>query len=133
LQQCLASATAIAYRNLPGKTPRTIEMKHLPLSLSLLALLLIAPQVSSAQVRSDVLLIERVQQTTPMQRPENGVRMADVEARFGAPSDRFRPVGDPPITRWVYPEFTVYFEYELVIHSVVNRATAAERGPRPPR
>ncbi|HRQ63351.1 MAG TPA: hypothetical protein PKZ76_00555 [Xanthomonadaceae bacterium] len=108
-------------------------MKHLPLSLSLLALLLIAPQLSSAQVRSDVLLIERVQQSAPIERPENGVRMAEVESRFGPPIERFRPVGEPPITRWVYHDFTVYFEHELVIHSVVNRATAAERGPRPPR
>jgi hypothetical protein len=29
-------------------------------------------------------------------------------------------VGDPPITRWVYDRFTVYFENDRVIHSVVH-------------
>lgn len=107
-------------------------MKPLPYFLPLLALLLAAPQFAEAQVRSDVLLIERVKQSG-VSRPENGMRMADVEARFGSPVDRHGAIGDPPITRWVYPEFTVYFEYELVIYSVVNRARDGERGPRPPR
>jgi hypothetical protein len=30
-------------------------------------------------------------------------------------------VGDPPISRWVYDHFTVYFEYDKVLHSVVNK------------
>jgi hypothetical protein len=102
------------------------------LSFALLALLAGLPQLGSAQVRSDVLLIQRVQQPA-IDRPGNGTRMADVESRFGAPLQRHAAVGDPPITRWVYPEFTVYFEYELVIYSVVNRASEGERGPRPPR
>jgi len=28
-------------------------------------------------------------------------------------------VGKPPISRWEYPGFVVYFEHEHVIHSVV--------------
>ncbi len=107
-------------------------MKIVPLSLSMLALLA-APLLAGAQPRSDVLLIERVQDTTQVTRPGNGVRMDDVESTHGAPSERHGAVGDPPITRWVYPQFTVYFEHDLVIYSVVNRATEGERGPRPPR
>jgi hypothetical protein len=107
-------------------------MKLLLTTLPLLAgVLLAAP--AAAQVRQDVLLIQRVQQTTQVERPRNGTPMAQVEARYGAPERRYAPVGDPPIARWVYPDFTVYFEYELVIHSVVNRASEGERGPRPPR
>ena len=54
-------------------------------------------------------------------RPERGITKAAVERRFGTPSNRIGAVGDPPISRWVYSEFTVYFEYDRVIHSVSNR------------
>ena len=53
--------------------------------------------------------------------PGRGMSMADVEARFGAPQRRKSPVGDPPITRWEYDGFVVYFEYKHVIHSVRRR------------
>lgn len=54
-------------------------------------------------------------------RPTKGMTMAQVEQRFGAPLSRLDPVGIPPITRWVYDRFTVYFENQYVIHAVVNR------------
>ena len=44
--------------------------------------------------------------------------MASVEARFGPPATRSSAVGQPPITRWDYPDFTVFFEYDHVVHSV---------------
>ena len=37
----------------------------------------------------------------------------------------------PPITRWNYAEFSVYFERSLVIDSVINRVSETEKGPRP--
>jgi hypothetical protein len=40
---------------------------------------------------------------------------------FGKPNEMLAPVGDPPITRWVYDRYTVYFEYSYVIHSVLNK------------
>lgn len=55
--------------------------------------------------------------------PDRGQNMAAVEARFGAPASRSAAVGQPPITRWSYPNFTVYFEYDHVVHTVT--ATAA--------
>jgi len=57
--------------------------------------------------------------------PRRGTSMAQVEARFGAPAERFAPVGQPPITRWVYPAFVVYFEYQHVIHAVAVSPAAA--------
>jgi hypothetical protein len=45
--------------------------------------------------------------------------MERVEQLLGAPQERLPPVGDPPITRWRYPEFTVYFEHDRVLHTVV--------------
>lgn len=54
-------------------------------------------------------------------RPRQGLSMEQVEQRFGAPQQKLAPVGEPPITRWVYPQFEVFFEHQLVIHSVIRR------------
>ena len=67
---------------------------------------------------ADVLLIEEVRQAERMNVPSNGMSMDDVRARFGDPSNKNAAVGDPPITRWEYPSFVVYFEYRNVIHAV---------------
>jgi hypothetical protein len=53
--------------------------------------------------------------------PSRGTTMAQVEQRFGAPVERHAAVGQPPITRWVYADFIVYFEYDHVVHAVVTR------------
>jgi hypothetical protein len=53
--------------------------------------------------------------------PERGMTMDGVESRYGTPSQKLAPVGDPPITRWEYPSYVVYFEHRHVIHSVARR------------
>jgi hypothetical protein len=53
--------------------------------------------------------------------PARGQTMAQVERQFGAPTERFAPVGQPPITRWVYADKIVYFEYDHVVHAVTLR------------
>ncbi|MCP4470486.1 MAG: hypothetical protein GY815_07340 [Gammaproteobacteria bacterium] len=50
--------------------------------------------------------------------PRRGISMDDVLSEFGEPDDRFGPVGDPAITEWVYGSFRVYFENEIVLHSI---------------
>ena len=55
-------------------------------------------------------------------KPRSGLSMQQVEAKFGSPSNRAPAVGEPPITRWVYGDFTVYFEHDRVIHSVAHRS-----------
>ena len=47
--------------------------------------------------------------------------MSQVEARFGSPTTKHSAVGDPPITRWDYAQFSVFFEYDKVLHAVVIR------------
>jgi hypothetical protein len=59
--------------------------------------------------------------TTNVAAPARGMTMAQVEKHFGAPSERFAAVGQPPITRWVYPDKVVYFEYDHVVHAVLVR------------
>jgi hypothetical protein len=53
-------------------------------------------------------------------RPTRGMHMTQVESKFGAPATRHPTVGRPPITRWDYPDFSVFFEHDIVIHSVVT-------------
>ena len=54
-------------------------------------------------------------------RPTQGMSMQSVERDFGTAQSKSGPVGDPPITKWVYKDFIVFFEHNLVIHSVVPR------------
>jgi outer membrane protein assembly factor BamE (lipoprotein component of BamABCDE complex) len=51
--------------------------------------------------------------------PGRGMTMDQVAAKFGAPTNKLPAVGQPPISRWDYPGFIVYFERNYVIHSVV--------------
>jgi len=54
-------------------------------------------------------------------RPDRGSSMAAVQGRFGEPTNRHSAVGNPPITRWDYPQFAVYFENDRVLHAVLVR------------
>ena len=54
-------------------------------------------------------------------KPTRGMTQASVETNFGAPQNRRTAVGDPPISRWEYAEFVVFFEYDKVIHAVSRR------------
>jgi hypothetical protein len=86
--------------------------------LPLLAALAVScSAVVSSAVLADELRTPRVTSQSP-ERPTRGMSMEKVEATFGAPTNRASPVGEPPITRWEYPGFTVYFEHQYVIHTV---------------
>ena len=69
---------------------------------------------------ADVLVIDEVRQSERMQLPKNGITKADTEARFGTPIKKLSAVGDPPITRWEYDTYNVFFEYDLVLFSVLH-------------
>ncbi len=53
-----------------------------------------------------------------------------MEKHFGAPVNRHPTVGAPPITRWDYNGFSVFFEKDRVIDSVVT-ANIARRELKP--
>ena len=106
----------------------------------LVTLFAITPGIVVAQdmqaVQGDVLLIQRVKEE-PGNLPARGMSMAQVEAKYGAPSDRLDPRGGqkrdwPTINRWTYPTFTVYFERSRVIDVVMTKADPNEVGPKPP-
>ncbi|KAA9133186.1 hypothetical protein F3N42_02170 [Marinihelvus fidelis] len=79
-------------------------------------LLICAPLALSA----DVLILDEVRQVESMALPINGLSKADVEAKFGTPREKHNAVGNPPITRWDYESYSVYFEYDLVLYTVLR-------------
>ena len=88
-----------------------------PVSATLLALLLAA---GSAAAYAEVLLLDEIDAAaaSAASRPTRGMTMQAVEMKFGEPTTRHPAVGEPPITRWDYPNFSVYFEHQYVIHAV---------------
>jgi len=91
----------------------------------ILAALLCGCALASAAVAETLVVNEGVQvRESPLDRPKRGVTMDQVEKQFGAPAARHPTVGgssaqQPPITRWDYSGFSVFFERDRVVHSVV--------------
>lgn len=90
---------------------------------------------AGAAAHADTLLIDRVQKERAFHLPTRGLSMSQVEQRYGAPSSKLAPAGGdsrwhPTINRWVYADYTVYFERDRVIDAVMNRASPEEIGPK---
>ena len=87
------------------------------LLISIVIATLFAAPVSA---QGDRLIIDNVNQreVADSARPNRGMSMETVEAQWGAPLTKRNAIGDPPITRWEYQAFVVYFEYSNVIHAV---------------
>ena len=108
-------------------------MKALTLSLALTAGLLL-----QAPAQADTLLVERVQSEQGQSLPARGQSMKQVEATFGAPQHKHAPIAgpndtkhNPPITRWDYAGYSVYFENSHVVDAVATKASPTEAGPKP--
>jgi hypothetical protein len=78
-------------------------------------------------ISADVLIIDEVRQADRMELPKNGQSKADVEAKFGTPAEKHSPVGDPPISSWKYDTYSVYFEYDLVLFTVLHPGAVIEK------
>ena len=79
---------------------------------------LVAPSSAMADI-----LIEPDQNIVVLQsarEPARGVSMHRVEAQFGKPRRKQAAIGSPPISRWDFDRYTVYFEGDLVVHTVVR-------------
>ena len=81
----------------------------------------------SGSVSADVLLIEEVRQADRMELPSNGMKQSEVRERYGAPAQTNPPVGEPPITRWDYDGWSVYFEYDLVLFTVLHKGQVLDK------
>ena len=69
---------------------------------------------------ADTLLIEGLQTAsgTAGDRPVRGMSMDTVQSKWGQPLNQRGAVGEPPISRWEYGDFIVFFEYQRVIHAI---------------
>jgi hypothetical protein len=87
----------------------------------ILAALLCGCAAAGAAVADTIVVNDQVQvRESQIDRPHRGTTMSDVEKRFGAPATRHPTVGQPPITRWDYNGFAVFFEHDRVIHAVAT-------------
>ena len=78
-------------------------------------------------VSADVLILDEVRQAGRMELPQNGQSKATVETNFGAPAEKHSAVGDPPISSWKYDTYSVYFEYDLVLFTVLHKGAVIEK------
>lgn len=78
-------------------------------------------------VYADVLIIDEVRQAGSMALPKNGQDKATVEAKFGTPLEKLPAVGDPPISSWKYDTYSVYFEDDLALFSVLHSGAVIEK------
>ena len=53
--------------------------------------------------------------------PSRGMSQKAVKQSFGQPNEIVPGVGNPPISRWVYEGFTVYFEGNFALHAVQHQ------------
>ena len=82
---------------------------------------------TAAAVADTVVVDDQVAvKQSSVERPKRGSTMTQVEARFGAPTEKHPAVSDPgtakqpPITRWDYPGFAVFFERDKVVDAVAT-------------
>jgi hypothetical protein len=85
------------------------------ISFSLLCLSAQAQTQQSGQIK---IPIGTQNQTANIQLPTKHLSSDSVKQQFGEPVTIHPTIGNPPITRWDYPNFSVYFEYDHVIHAV---------------
>ena len=88
----------------------------------LFVLLAATALVTLPTVSADTLLIEGLNRSkaSAQERPKRGMSMNTVESTWGQPVAKRNAIGEPPIARWEYSSFIVYFEYAHVIHAVVK-------------
>lgn len=89
-------------------------------TLALAAAPLLLPTPAHAET-----LRMKVQQEKHYNMPKRGMTMAEVRREYGAPLKVLATRGgsskyQPPIHRWEYAKYIVYFEYSHVIHSVLR-------------
>ncbi len=87
--------------------------------IRIFAVLLCALAPAGAAVAETLVVNDQVMvRESNVERPKRGSTMQSVEQRFGQPVTRHATVGQPPITRWDYASFSVFFERDRVIHAV---------------
>ncbi|VAW91866.1 hypothetical protein MNBD_GAMMA22-1549 [hydrothermal vent metagenome] len=82
----------------------------------------IALLLSFQPVNAETVQMPNNSSSVSIEIPSRGMTMNGVEEHFGEPEAKKDAIGEPPITVWQYSNYTVYFEYKNVIHTVVNKS-----------
>lgn len=80
-------------------------------------------ETEQVQQQGDVLQMPTEAQAQPVHKldfPRRGMTQDKVQNELGRPLEIVPAVGQPPISRWVYNDRVVYFEYSAVIHVVAK-------------
>ncbi len=93
--------------------------------MPILRILLLLALSAATPALAETLSMETGNPAATGGQPNRGSTMSAVQGRFGEPTQRHATIGDPPITRWDYPQFSVYFEHDRVLHAVLVRTAPA--------
>lgn len=91
------------------------------MTILLLATALFATPVTYGDVITLPQASNDSEKTLNISMPQRGMTMEMVTSEYGEPAQKDSPVGTPPIIRWEYDKFAVYFESKYVIHSVMKK------------
>jgi len=89
--------------------------------MTIVRTLLLFSVLATAPAWAETLSVPTGGPTAAVERPNRGITMSAVQSRYGEPVTRHAAVGQPPITRWDYAGFSVYFENDRVLHAVIVR------------
>ena len=106
---------AIACLMLPGVVTADTEWRYLGSGAMSTPL----EQTVAMNDQSDA-AVQTAAPTAPQGYPVNNMTMTAVRNQFGQPDLELPGVGEPPIFRWQYAGFTVYFENDRVLTTVIN-------------
>ncbi len=83
-------------------------------------ILFLVPVLACTSISAETILIPagRQGEETVTNLPARGTLKSEVRRILGDPVRTGPAVGEPPISSWEYEDFTVYFEYDHVIHAV---------------
>lgn len=102
--------------------PKELAMDSIRSVLIALTFAMLASSTASA----DVLLLESIESAPAIPTPHRGLSMTDVRQQYGDPVTEYPTVSanggpyQPPITRWDYDKYSVFFERDVVIDAVVH-------------
>lgn len=103
-------------------------------SLSALKAVLLVLALVTMPALADEIVIPVGQQGSAkaaVDKPKTGMKAEVVEQKYGAPIEKSAAVGKPPISHWTYADYTVYFENDRVITTVLNPNPAPAAEPAP--
>lgn len=95
-------------------------LQHVAYILIVVSIIFISPLTFADNLALPELNSQPPNSSQGVVRPVRGQTMDEVREQFGTPMTSQGPIGKPPITRWLYDQFTVVFEDDIVIHSFVK-------------